>query len=276
MQFGMHIDRTDGRAQRRTAGADRRGFCALLAAGAFAAVALPPLTALAAPEATALLQRAYDNWRSKSSKTTTRMTIHRPTWERTLTMKGYSRGMRDALVRFVAPPRDAGNATLKLGNRTWVFNPKLNQVVKLPASLLGQSWMGSDFSYNDLSRADDVLRNYTHRIIATGSAGGHKSYTIEAMPKAGAPVVWGKQVVKVRDDGILLGVTYYDQDMKPVREMTTDRIRTLGGRPYPAVLTMKNLAEPGKWTRLETREAQFDIPLPDYLFTRSNLSNPRD
>lgn len=243
----------------------------------FASIALVGTAHLAqAQDATSLLRRAYDNWRSKTSATTVVMTIKRPTWQRSLTMKGYTRGETDALVRFVAPPKEAGNATLKLGNKTWVYNPKLNQVIKLPASLLGQSWMGSDFSYSDLARSDDVIRYYTHKIVGTATKGGHKVYQIEATPKRGAPVVWGKQVIDIRDDGVLMGVTYYDQDMKPVRAFVTDKVRKLGGRNYPAVMTMRKIGKPNEWTRLETKEAKFDIPLPDYLFTKSNLGNPRD
>ncbi len=229
-----------------------------------------------AQDATSLLRRAFDNWRSKTSATTVEMTIKRPTWQRSLTMKGYTRGETDALVRFIAPPKEAGNATLRLGNKTWVYNPKLNQVIRLPASLLGQSWMGSDFSYSDLARSDDVVRHYSHKIIGTTTRGGHKIYQIEAIPKRGAPVVWGKQVIEIRDDGMLMGVTYFDQDMKPVRAFVTEKVRTLGGRNYPAVMTMRKVGKPNEWTRLETKEAKFDIPLPDYIFTKSNLSNPRD
>ena len=257
------------------AGVNRRAVLAGISALTALAI-VPAGPAMAAVNATRLLRAAFDNWRSKTSKTTVVMTIHRPNWERKLTMKGYSRGEDDALVRFIAPPKEAGNATLKLGNKTWVYNPKLNQVVKLPASLIGQPWMGSDFSYSDLSRSDDVLKYYTHRVIAQSSKGGHKVYDIEALPKPGAPVVWGKQVIRIRDDGIMLAVTYYDQDMKPVRAMTTDRIGRLGGRDYPVVMTMRRMEAPGEWTRLETKEAQFDIKLPNYLFTKSNLSNPRD
>ncbi|MDA0989231.1 MAG: outer membrane lipoprotein-sorting protein [Verrucomicrobia bacterium] len=203
------------------------------------------------------------------------MTIHRPTWERTLTMKSYTRGTDDGLVRFIAPAKDAGNATLRVGNGTWVYNPKLNQVVKLPASLLAQPWMGSDFSYSDLARSEDLLTDYTHVLTGSGSAGGHTVYTIEATPKPRAAVVWGKQIIRVRADGILLELTFYDQDQRPVRKMTTDKIKWLGGRDYPAVLTMRSGAS-GEWTRLETVEAEFDIELPNYLLTQSNLSNPRD
>src|SRR5215510_1118280 len=145
-----------------------------------------------APNAEALLKQVFDNYRSASSETAIAMTVHRPDWERHLDMKAWTRGDDDALVRFVAPAKDAGNATLKLARETWVFNPKLNQVIKLPASMMSQSWMGSDFSYNDLSKSEDILTQYTHRVTATETSGGHTVWTIESIPKPGAPVVWGK------------------------------------------------------------------------------------
>ena len=238
------------------------------------------LLALSAPahaaDAGALVRAAFDNWRAKTSQTQITMTVHRPNWERSMTMKGWTRGDDEGLVRFVAPAKDAGNATLKKGDNTWVFNPKLNQVIKLPASMLAQSWMGSDFSYNDLSKSNELLTDYTHRIVGQKRENGHVVYTIDAIPKPGAPVVWGKLQVVVRDDGVMLGESYFDQDMKVVRRMTTDKVAQLGGRPYPVTMTMKPAREPRKWTRIETTSGKFNIGIPGYLFTLSNLRNPRD
>ena len=229
----------------------------------------------AAPDADTILKHAFDNYRSTSSQTTVAMTIHRPDWERHLEMKAWTRGQDDALVRFVAPAKDAGNATLKLGRDTWVFNPKLNQVIKLPASMMTQSWMGSDFSYNDLSKSEDIVTEYTHRLLATEQTGGHSVWTIEAVPKPGAPVVWGKVTMKIRDDYVVTDETFFDQDMKPARRMVADKIATLGDRPYPVTMTMRPLDTPAQWTRIDTSDGRFNVSTPDYLFTLSNLQNPR-
>jgi outer membrane lipoprotein-sorting protein len=233
------------------------------------AAAAPP------PDADAILRRVYDNYRAKTSETSVAMTVHRPDWERRMQMKAWTRGEDDALVRFTAPARDAGNATLKLGRDTWVFNPKLNQVIKLPASMLSQSWMGSDFSYNDLAKSEEVVHQYASRVIASEQVGGHTIWTIEARPKPGAPVVWGKLVLKARDDNIITEQTFYDQDMRPARRMTTDKVGTLGGRPYPVTMTMRPLDAPAQWTRVETSEGRFNVAAPTYMFTLSNLQNPR-
>jgi outer membrane lipoprotein-sorting protein len=234
-----------------------------------------PAVALAAPDADAILRKAYENYRSQSSESTVAMTIHRPAWERHLQLKAWTRGQDDALVRFTAPSKDAGSATLKLGRDTWVYNPRLNQVIKLPASMMSQSWMGSDFSYDDLAKSTDIVTDYTHRLLGSAQAGGHTVWTIEATPKPGAPVVWGKVNVAIRDDDVLLEETFFDQDMKPARRMTTGKVGLITGLPYPVSMTMTPLDQPGQWTRTDTADARFNAALPSWLFTLSNLQNPR-
>ncbi|MFI4890700.1 MAG: outer membrane lipoprotein-sorting protein [Steroidobacterales bacterium] len=251
------------------------GIRARLALAVFAAAAVPHAFAASAPDADSILQRAFDNYRAGSSATSVAMTVHRPDWERHLELKAWTRGQDDALVRFVAPVKDAGNATLKLGRDTWVFNPRLNQVIKLPASMMSQSWMGSDFSYNDLAKSNDIITEFTHRILGTRELQGHTEWTIEAVPKPGAPVVWGKVVLSIRDDYVVTEETFFDQDMRPARRMQTDRIATLGDRPYPVAMTMHPLDAPDQWTRVETSDGHFNTSVPGYFFTLSNLQNPR-
>ncbi len=251
------------------------------AAGALASLTLMlmatpgPAAGPAAPDPDAILRRAFEEYRAKSSESSVAMTVHRPEWERHLDMKVWTRGEDDALVRFVAPPKDAGNATLKVADNIWVFNPKLNQVIKLPVSMMSQSWMGSDFSYNDLSKSEELLEWYQHRLSGTEESGGHTLWTIESRPKPGAPVVWGKVTVKIRDDDVLSEETFFDQDLKPVRRMQTEKVGPLGGRPYPLVMSMHPMDSPGQWTRIETLEGEFNLALPEYLFTLSNLQYPR-
>ena len=244
--------------------------CLLLALGW-----LPALAAAADPDATQLIKQAFDNWRGASSYTEVTMTVHRPQWERSMTMLSWTRGDDDALVRFTAPAKDAGNATLKVGPAMWIFTPKLNQVIKLPASMMAQSWMGSDFSYNDLAKSDRIVNDYTHELVSMVESDGHTEYTVASTPKPDAPVVWGKQVLRIRDDSVLLAEEFFDQSMQVVKRLETTSIEPLGGRPYPVVMRMTDTSEDGRWTELHYRDAVFDLELPDYLFTLSNLSNPR-
>jgi hypothetical protein len=242
------------------------------------AAAVGTRTGLAAdaPDPAELVKAAVDHWRGSTSYTTIAMTVHRPEWERSLSMTGFTRGRDDALIRFTEPAKDAGNATLKLGPSMWIFTPKLNQVIKLPASMMAQSWMGSDFSYNDLAKSDQIVADYTHELIATTEANDHTEYTIESIPKPDAPIVWGKQRIKIRDDFVLLEEAFFDQDMQLVKRLETTKIGPLGGRPYSVVMRMTDLSEQDHWTEIRYSEGEFDLELPDFLFTLSNLSNPRN
>lgn len=237
--------------------------------------ACQPSFAADKPDPTDLVRQAYALWRGTSSYTEVVMTVHRPEWERSMSLVAWTRGQRDSLVRFTAPAKDAGNATLMLGPATWVFDPRISQIIQVPGGMMAQSWMGSDFSYDDLAKSDSVLKDYTHRLTGTTEVDGHRVFTIEALPKPDAPVVWGKQVIEVRDDHILLQEVFYDQDMHPVRELDASKIGKLDGRVYPVEMTMKPLDEPDRWTRIVYAAGYFDLSLPDYLFTSANLRNPR-
>ena len=140
---------------------------------------------------------------------------------------------------------------------------------------MAQSWMGSDFSYNDLAKANEVLTQYTHKLTGHEQQDGHTVYVVEALPKPAAATVWGKQVVHIRDDGVLLEENYFDQDMKLVKSMQTKTVAPLGGRPYPVRVTMRKAGNANEWTELHFRQGHFNVQLPDALFTKSNLRNPR-
>lgn len=161
-----------------------------------------PCAALAElPDPAQFIQGAIDYCCDKASSTEMATTIHRPERERRLGMTVWTRGREDVLIPFTAPAKDAGTATLKLGLAMWIFTPKLNQIIKLPASMMAQSSMGSDFSYNDLAKSDQIIHQYRHRLLETKQQDGHTVYTIESIPKPDAPVVWSKERLRIRDDG---------------------------------------------------------------------------
>lgn len=236
---------------------------------------LPGLVLGQTKTAAEIIEASLDLWRGDTSYSMTEMTIHRPTWQRDMRLEGWTRGMKDSLIRFVYPPRDADNATLKLDNEMWIFTPKLNRVTKLPASMMTQSWMGSDFSYNDLARSDQTLDNYTHTLVETRQQDGFEVYIIEAIPKANAPVVWGKEVAKIRGDYVMLENVFYDQSMQEVKRLQTLKIEDIDGRPFPTVMRITNADKPDQWTEIRTSQVMINIDLPDYLFTLANLQRPR-
>ncbi len=249
----------------------------MLAAGAWAAAeaeSAPTAAPDAAPNPYDLIAAAIDLNRGLTSYVEMTMLVHRPEWERSSALVGWTRGRTDALIRFTAPARDAGNATLRDGEKMWTFTPKLNRVVRLPFSLMSQSWAGSDFSYSDMSRTDDVLNYYDLEIVEVSEdEDGRAVYRIDARPHDDAPVVWGKEEWVLRDDYIILSQTFYDQDMIALKRLETLEIKNLGGRLLAARMRMSKLDEADHYTEMEYLEAQFDLSLPDSVFTTFNLQS---
>lgn len=262
------------------------GLLGLLTTGAYAAspvAAQPADTAptqdtqpLAAPEsAAALIDAVLERTRGLSSYSELSMTVHRPKWERNSALTAWTRGETDSLIRFTAPAREAGNGTLKNGDQMWTYTPKLNRVIRLPSSMMGQSWGGSDFSYNDLARSDELRTYFDHELEVTEQENGHQVYIVTSIPHADAPVVWGKQELKIRDDIVLLEQTFFDQDMQPLKRMTGHDIKDLGdGRIVAMRMRMHSLEKDDHWTEIVYQELDFNVPLSDRLFTQFSLKNP--
>lgn len=228
-----------------------------------------------ADDARIIVEKAFDYWRGLSSVARFSMTIHRPDFQRSMVMKGWTKGRRDSLFFVEKPAKDAGNGTLKKGREMWSYNPKINRVIKLPPSMMSQSWMGSDFSNDDLAKSDSVLDDYFHRIKEKDIISGLTVYTIESIAKEDAPVVWGKQQLVVREDGILLKQSFFDEEMVLVKEMTAEKIEHFGGRLFPRNWTMRRTDEEDRYTRLEYFELNFGDELDDRLFTLTSLKNRR-
>ncbi|MGD9078862.1 MAG: outer membrane lipoprotein-sorting protein [Desulfobacterales bacterium] len=226
-------------------------------------------------DANEIVRYGFDYWRGKASVGTVQMLIHHEDWERRMTIKAWTRGQKDSLFYISAPPKDYGNGTLKRGREMWLFNPKVNRVIKVPPSMMSQSWMGSDFSNNDLAKSDSLLLDYDHSISGTETHEGKKVYVIKSMPKPNAPVVWGMQRLKIREDHIWLSEEFFDEDLQPVKIMSAMEIQMLGGKLFPKVWRMRKVDETDRYTQLTYESLEFKSSLPDRLFTLSSLKQSR-
>lgn len=140
---------------------------------------------------------------------------------------------------------------------------------------MNQGWMGSDFSNKDISKSTDILDQYDHILTARSEVDGHTVYTIEAIPHEDAAIVWGKEVLKIRDDFVLLEEQYWDQDGELVKVMRAREVVEMGGRSVARVLRMGKLDTPEEWTEMTVSVIKFDLEMPAGIFTLSNLRNPR-
>ena len=257
------------------AGARGRTAFSLVFICLFSCLAPGQLQAREITDARSLVEAAMDHWRGLTSYSEMTMTIHRPDWERSMSMRGWSEGDKLTLVRVTSPKKDAGNGTLLIDNDMWSYSPKINRIIKIPSSMMSQGWMGSDFSNKDISKSTEIIDQYEHTLVGQVQQDGHTVYTIEAIPHEDAAIVWGKEVLRIRDDFVMLEEQYWDQDGVLVKVMRTTDIAEMGGRTVARVMRMGKVETPDEWTEMSVSAIEFDIELPAGVFTLSNLRNPR-
>jgi outer membrane lipoprotein-sorting protein len=227
-------------------------------------------------DATTIVRDAVNHWRGVSSESVMTMVIHRPDWERSMTMRAWTKGEDYSLVRVLEPKKDRGNGTLTDDDNMWTFSPKVNRVIKIPSSMMGQSWMGSDFSNKDIARTDDIIDQYDHSILSAEEVDGLTVYEIESIPHEDAPVVWGREVLRIRDDHVVETHRFFDQDGELVKKLVSLEIGEMGGRVIALRQRMGKVDAPDEWTEIRMDAINYEVDLKDSLFTLSNLRNPRE
>lgn len=223
-----------------------------------------------------IVRDAINHWRGLSSYTEMTMVIHRPDWERSMTMRAWTKGDKRTLVRVVEPKKDRGNGTLTDDKSMWSYSPKVNRVIKIPSSMMGQGWMGSDFSNKDIARADDIVDEYAHSVVQIEEIDGVTIFEIQSIPNEDAAVVWGSELLRIREDHVVLQHAFYDQEGELVKVLKTMEVVEMGGRVIAKRQRMNKADEPDEWTEIEVNDVEYELDLKDSMFTLSNLRNPRD
>lgn len=244
---------------------------------AFLALALAASAAPASdPEILALVDKANKALRGDSSRGRLSMTIVNPEWSRTLEVEGWNKDRTFAFILIHAPAKDRGNTTLRRKNEMWLWMPKVERVIKVPPTLMHSSWQGSDFTYEDIVKADSVVKDYTHKLLSKKTEPGRTVYRVEGLPKPEAPVVWGKVFMDIAvydEDGAVVPLLEEDWSERGelIRTITLSDIKVLGGRRVPTRLECVPAKKPGQKTTLIYRELEFDLPLDDAFFSYQRL-----
>lgn len=241
-------------------------------AAALALVAVPVAARAADPDPRTLLAASVDDlYRGKSSAGVVEMHVKTKRWERTLKMKMWSKGTEKSLIRIVEPAKEKGVTTLKVDQNVWNYLPKVDRVIKVPASMMSGSWMGSHFTNDDLVKESRFSDDFNLKIIGRPEDGKNQ-WVIECIPKPDAPVVWGKVLVILRaQDNIAEQVQFYDEKGGLVRTMTYSNIRLVDGKPMPLTMRMVPADSPQEFTEVKQVKLSFNLELADSVFTLQSL-----
>jgi len=233
-------------------------------------------TLIQAQSATEIIERVDAKMRGESSRSEMTMTIVRPEWSREISMKGWALGNEYSLILITAPARDQGTAFLKREKEIWNWQPTIDRVVKLPPSMMTQSWMGSDFTNDDLVKESSIVNDYNHFLKGDTTIDGYESWKIELIPKDNAAVVWGKIEAFVgKEDFIELLVKYYDEDGYLINTLELSEIKIMDDRVIPTKLVMIPTENPDRRTVIKYDQIEFNVDLTEDFFSMRNMKRIR-
>jgi outer membrane lipoprotein-sorting protein len=225
-----------------------------------------------AQDALEIISKADELMRGNSSYAQITMTVVKPDWQRMMTMKAWGLEPNYSLIYVTEPARDKGAVTLKRGNEVWNWLPSVQKIIKIPPSMMLQSWMGSDFTNDDLVRASSIVKDYTHTLLGREVYERYDCYKIELVPKPEAGVVWAKVVVWISAKEYLeLKTDYYDEDGILVKSFLGSNVKSFGDRRLPAHWEMIPHDNSGNKTTLDYNELRFNVSVTADFFSLQNM-----
>lgn len=200
------------------------------------------------------------------------MTIVRPKWERTISMKSWSKGDKYFMIYITAPAKEVGQVFLKVDKEMWNYVPTISRMIKIPPSMMMQSWMGSDFTNDDLVKQSSIVVDYDHTLLAEEIVRDMECYKIELIPHEDAAVVWGKIISWITKDGYNLWKSeYYDEDGYLQNTQNAFEIKTFGDRDIPSRMEIIPADKEGEKTVLLFTNSVFNEPIDDSFFSKQNM-----
>jgi hypothetical protein len=190
-------------------------------------------------------------------------------------MEGWNRGAKEAKVTIHSPTAEMGTTTLRSGKDLWMYLPSVSRVVRIPPTMMHQAWMGSDFNYDDIVKADSIVGEYDHRILSKEQKEGHEIFLVESTPHPEAPVAWGKVLLRIRrdpDDTILLEREEdYSERGQLIRTIDLSEIEVKDGQRVPTRLVCTPQPATERHTIIKYATIDFDVKLEDEFFGMNSL-----
>jgi len=229
-----------------------------------------------AQDAKEIVRKAYEKVKGKSSYSEMTMRIIRPSWERTISMKIWSKGTKYSMILITAPAKEKGQAFLKRDKEMWNWQPQINKMIKIPPSMMMQSWMGSDFRNDDLINEASIVEDYIHKLKKKLIYKGENCYYIELIPKEDAAVVWGKIKMLISVDGYhIFKTTYYDEYGDLIKTELADDVKVMDGMEMTTTFTTIPADKKNQKTILIMDNVDIGRQIEDGFFSQQNMKRLR-
>ncbi|MDR2629396.1 MAG: outer membrane lipoprotein-sorting protein [Spirochaetaceae bacterium] len=238
---------------------------------------------LYAQDAASIMKTARDRINADTTSTRSRMVITAKdgsTSERIIDQysKDGPHGSRMIIV-FQRPANVAGTRFLTMDNAAggedrWIFLPSLGKVRRVAASEGSGNFMGTDFSYDDISSMNRNIDLDAHTILREETLNGNPCYVIQSIPKDSG-YQYSKTISWVdKAQSLIYKSEMYNKRNEPVKVMEISSYKDVQGRLTPVQTKVSTLAS-GTSTTIYMDIVKYDDPIPEGVFTTAYLETGR-
>ncbi|MDR0315650.1 MAG: outer membrane lipoprotein-sorting protein [Treponema sp.] len=187
-------------------------------------------------------------------------------------------GARTIIV-FQRPANVAGTRFLTMDNASggsdqWIFLPSLGRVRRIAASESGGSFMGTDFSYDDISAMDRDVSLDTHTLLREETLNGNLCYVIQSVPKDSS-FQYSKTITWVnKTTSLIYKSEMYNRRGELIKVMEMSDFSDVQGRLTPMQTKISTVGA-GTSTTIYMEIIKYDDPIPDGVFTTAYLETGR-
>lgn len=215
-----------------------------------------------------IIKKAEDRMKGTTSFSEMTITTIRPKWQREMSIKTWTKGDDYSVTLILSPAKDKGSVFLKRKKEMWNYIPSIERTVKMPPSMMSQSWMGTDMTNDDLVKESSLKNDFTKKILGSEKIENLDCYKIELTPKATINSIWGKILIWIsKKDYLQLKTQFYDQDDFLVNTILGKDVKVMGGKLMPTIMEVIPADKKGHLTRIRYNSMQFDLKIEDQIFT---------
>ncbi|MCX7974493.1 MAG: outer membrane lipoprotein-sorting protein [Candidatus Aminicenantes bacterium] len=218
-----------------------------------------------------ILKKVDENFTSETKIIMARMIIHGRRVSRSLEFKSYIQGNEKGFTEFLAPPREKGTKMLKLGDQLWSYTPATDRVILISGHMLRQSVMGSDLSYEDMMEDQQLLEAYEPEIVGEEKMLSADCWVLSLKAKKADIAYPSRKIWVDKEKFLVLKEERYARSGALLKRAEVKKVGQFQKRWVPVEAVYKDVLKEGQGTEFIIEDIQFDVPIPEYIFTKAAL-----
>jgi outer membrane lipoprotein-sorting protein len=223
------------------------------------------------PKAEDIIDRVDKNMSSKTRMFESTMTVHGRRSSRTMTSRTWQEGNAQSFTEYLSPAREQGTKMLKLTNQLWIFSPSTDRIIEISGSMLRQSVMGSDLSYEDMMDDRKLTEIYTATVSGEEKIADRNCWILKLQAKVSDVAYQSRTMWIDMERYVPLKEELYAKSGQLLKRMEMKNVQQIEGRWFPTTIVYRDMLKQGDGTEFTITSVKFNVDIPAYIFTKAAL-----